>query len=50
MNNVQEFSQESLVHNIIAQKSSSTGTTVYYVGVYKESESGLMYNERMLVV
>lgn len=27
-----------------------TGNTVYYVGVYKESNSGLMYNERMLVV
>jgi len=45
-----EFKEETLSKNVVAQRSVHTGSTVYYVAVYKESESGLLYNPRLLVI
>lgn len=45
-----EFSREVLSKNILSQKWQNALTQIYYVLVHKESESGLLYNERMLVL
>lgn len=37
MDNVQEFNEDVLAHNIISQRSPVTGNTLFYVLVHKES-------------
>ena len=50
MENGLEFREETLSQNVVAQRSPNTGSTVYYVAVYKESDSGLLYNPRLIVI
>lgn len=49
MDNGKDFNREVLMKNILNQKWPHSHN-VFYVGLFKESETGLMYNERMLVV
>lgn len=49
MDNGKDFNREVLMKNILNQKWPHPHN-VFYVGLFKESETGLMYNDRMLVV
>jgi hypothetical protein len=50
MKNKKELSWEVLSKNILSQAEPNKSSSVFYVGLYKESETGLLYNERMLVL
>lgn len=50
MENIKEFNKEVLAKNILSQKLSNQMGTIFYVSLFKESETGLLYNERMLVI
>jgi hypothetical protein len=39
-----------LQKSILSQRDPIRKNSVFYVGLYKESETGLLYNERMLVI
>lgn len=49
MDNGKDFNREVLMKNILNQKWPHPHN-VFYVGLFKESETGLMFNDRMLVV